>query len=526
MAFENIKQLAKQYTYSHKVGKNIDTFIEQAQEYLLKDDIVEYEKHLEEVNKEIRRLQDQKNTVFSNFWMQSDELKNQYLQDINNHISFLKDLQKNYEVITSWVNPMKDALPNLSNNIKDNVEKINRFVADLNALKSSLQQDSTDAVDQFKQSIKDCMNEEKEQVKSDLHKYAEGKQKELDSFFEEEKNKEHNEKQKRFWNDWVTLFAEMQKEWLFSKYLLVFGFIVVIIVIDYLMIWSDFSQMAWINRNTDPLTTLLYQYILPFWFSLFIILLDILTPKVMNEKWSRIIKILIFVLCFVLLAWPVAFMLRNEWDFEVSELLKIGFRFLIYFLLIPVSTNMFKKYVVWKYLKIWLSNIAFRIVQFFKKLFSPITRLFEVIARFCRPLEIKSRISLSKFGIKFDGLPQNEFQDTINLSNTFSQSINSLENQITHIKNYTQAVVDQFQGGNEILNVNIENLRKSFSQISEMLDHQFNQLREKRKLSDGDIDAMINRLAVGIKQKEENLKDARMLIKQGVLEAVNENKEE
>ena len=524
MAFEYIKQLAKEYTYSHKVGKNIDTFIEQAQEALLKDDIQEYEHHLQEVNQEIRRLQDQKNTVFTNFGNETDELKAQYLQDINKHVEFLKDLQKNYQVITAEVNPMKDSLPNLSNNIKDNVAKIDRFVTDLNDLKSAIKKDSTDAVNQFKQSIKEWVDKEKKQLTAELKKYYEQKQGEIDKHFELSQQ-EQQEREKMYWVEGLEILTTMKKEWVFVKYSLFLVLTIFAILFDYFLICSDFQEIFQDYFQNFPIIKSLFTYWLPIIFVSVILFWDVLNRKLFHLKWIKyVIYSFIFLLLFLPLVNKVGGNLSLFWaniTQDSAETWRLIARICVYLILVPI-TIFCLNLMEWKYFKIYVPEIRLKIKSFFKKLFSPITRLFGVIARFCKPLEIKSRVSLSKFGIKFDGLPKDEIQSTIDLSNTFSHNINALENQITHIKNFTEAVVDKFQWWNEILNVNIENLRRSFSQISEMLDSSFNKLREKKIQSDADIDNMINRLALWVKQKEENLKEARRLIQLWVLEAIRE----
>lgn len=516
MPFDNIKELARQYALAHKTKKSwVESMIAAAEKELLTDDINDYKTQKIAAEQEIKSRYNKKDALFWNFQIDTDKVKDLYLNDIKEQVDFVSKEKVNFQTLVSWSASLQEQLPHFQEIVADNIDKINSFASNLNNLQADIQKDATKYVSDFKQEIKDWLKEEKKTLSDELRAYYEEKKEKIDLKLNE------NKKEKFFWKEWFETFKEMEREWIFVKYFLIIIICLVAAFLDFALIRNDLWDAWWANGLLASwFDKLVYSRILPLMFSLWFIFVETINYKVIKSKFvNTSITIVIALFSLFLLVFPPFMMRWNGATMSTWEYLKAGARFLVYFLLVPASILLIYKYVHRNYLKIYLSNI----IRWFCILFSPIIWIINLIRRIVQPVENRVYINLAKFKIKFTWAPRNELEEKLQLANVFFNNMNLLESQITQIKNYTQSVVNQFEWGNQVFDKRIENLREGFSVINQKLNEQIQEINDTKNREQQNIQNIINWIMDELWQTEDDIKQARLLIKEWVLEAMNEN---
>ena len=524
MLYENIKELAKKYANANKWWKkSTQSMISSAEKDLLDKDIQEYNIKKEHAEQEIKRLYKEKEKIAEELKMESDKIKSTYLNNIHEQIKYIGDQKVNITTLISWSSTLIETIPQLQVLLQDNMWKINSYISDLNKISTNIWKDAWDCISKFKHDLEESVNKEKKQLSSELRGYYEQQKEKVKSDLEKSKK---NPKIEYFWEESMKTYDEMKQWWLFSKYTLIITFSILIMLFDYLLISSDVGKAWWVWLFSDWQTTLMYKYILPFLFSAWIILTESITQKVLKSKTIKIlITITLIIFSLILLLWPTLLKymtgsLTINW--LKWEIFVIWWRFLIYFILIPIDILLITKYVSWDYLKIYLWNIHYGFKTMIKSLLSPITWLFKVIKKSVSPINKRVFVNLSWFWLNFSWLPKNDLEKTVEHMHLLSWNVNSIYEKICNIRTHCKNVVKWLNWSLKVFDKLTKNLQNNFYTINNSMKKDLEDIETLENNKMENIQNIINWIAEELWKDEIDLRNARTKITEWVLEFINE----
>ena len=199
MPFENIKELAKQYALAHKTKRSLsDSIIAAAEKELLSDDIKEFNMQKIEAEKEIKSRYEKKNSLYKNFQVDTDKVKDIYLNDVKEQIDFVSKEKVNIHTLVSGSASLQEQLPHFQEIVADNIDKINAFSSNLNTLQIDIQNDVTKYVNDLKGEVEKDIKKEKNHLSEELRNYYEEKKEKIDIKLENDQHKAENRKEKWF----------------------------------------------------------------------------------------------------------------------------------------------------------------------------------------------------------------------------------------------------------------------------------------------------------------------------------------
>ncbi len=527
MIYENIKELAKSYAEHHKWWKkSIESIISIVEKELLDKDIQEYNIKKEHAEQEIKKLYRKQEEIADNLKSETDRIKSVYMNNIHEQIKYISDQKANTMSLITWTSTLVETIPQLQVLLQDNMWKINTYISDLNKISTNIGKDAWDCISKFKNDLSKSVEKEKKQLSTELRAYYEQQKENI-----EKELKEKATLQPRaayFWEDSMKTFNEMKQQWIFTKITLIILFSILIVFFDYLLISSDVWKAGWWYWIlADRQTVLMFKYILPFLFSAWIILTESITQKVLTSKVIKwIITSVLFLFSLILLVWPTLIKLSTG-SLTASwlrwEIFVVWWRFLIYFILIPVVIILIYKYISREHLKIYLWNIYYGLKTLIKTLFSPITRLFRLIKKLLSPIDKRVFVSLSWFWLRFSWMPKNDLEKSIEHVHLLSWNVNSIYEKICDIKTHCKNIVKGLNWTITVFDKMTSNLQKNLHVFNNAMKRDLNdaEIIENNKIDN--IQNVINWISVELWKDEEDLKNARSKIKEWILEYYSKN---
>ena len=144
-----------------------------------------------------------------------------------------------------------------------------------------------------------------------------------------------------------------------------------------------------------------------------------------------------------------------------------------------------------------------------------------MIKKIFAPIERRLTVNLSQIAIQYQGHAAHELEDKLHIAKTLYKNIDSINNKVHEIKNYSQSIIRQFDGWNKVFDKRIWLLQKSISVISQQLNDEIKQLDLQARNQKEAIENSINIIGAELGKDEERLKKARMDLKEWVMEAFN-----
>ena len=520
MDLTKLKEHAKKYAIANKSWKkSIETILTTAEKELLWEDIKEYEKRRVEAEREIEKLNQEKQLKVQNLKKQQEAISVNSTSEISSHIEFLKREKAQIDEMVSWTAALAENIPNFHRLFQENIDKINRFISWLNELNRNIRNDADSCVQNYKREIKNEIEQKKASLNTKLKEYYEEQKQAIKKNLDNESSWKH--KKMYLWKEWSEINDKMSKKWLFTGYTIIIFLSILIVVIDYLLIKNDVSTAYWWNsRLATRDTIIISQYIIPWIFSFWILVYWIVEKKILETKFRKIFaNFIIYWSSFVLLILPPLIWILFSWwtyEFNQEEGMKILWRFFVYFMLLPICVYLVGKFVTREYMHIYLSNIVYRIKWFFKKLLYPFGKLFWLFER-------KMLVNVSWFWIKFKWKPMNELEEKTEHLNVLFNNINSIDEQVRDIKAKCNEIIKWLKWSNKVFNERVKNLNNNLSYTYKELNRELSELDRIHRQEIRQIDQQIDNLSEWLWLDEENLSNAREAIRDWVLEAYNEN---
>lgn len=522
MDLTKLKEQAKRYATSNKTWrKSLQTILSWAEKDLLWDEIMEYEKRKNEAERKIEELIWEKQEKLTKFKEQQDAININLTSKIAAHIDFLEKEKAQIDELTSWTSALVENLPDFHKSFQENIDKINDFIGWLNELNREIRKDADSCVQEYKKEIKKEIDQKKWELNTKLIEYYEDQKKAIENNLNNEENWWHLKQY--LWKEWGEASDNMKKKWLFVGYTIIILLSIFIVFIDYFLIQKDVVDTFWLNRSSNWISKIIFNYIIPGIFSFWILMFWIVERKMVESKfWKFFDNFLIYTSSAVLLVLPAVIGLAtSNWTFTRNDILfwwewmKILWRFFIYFMLLPLCIYLIGKFITWEYMHVYISTIIYWIKWVFKKLFYPFGKLFGLFER-------KMLVNVSWFWIKFRWRPMNELEEKTEHLNVLYNNVNKIDKQVRDIKTKCNIINKWLKWSNKVFNERVNNLNDNLKKTYREVNREIEELERIKKQSIAQIDSQINQLAEWLWMDEENLSEAREAIKDWILEVYNE----
>jgi len=520
MIYDNIRSLWFNFAINY-IKKNkktsLDLVIKDAESELIDWDIEEYNSKKKNAEKEILDLYKEIDWINNDFKVELKKIQGIYIGDAKDQIDFIRKEKNNYQSIVSSSSSVFENMEHFQEMIKDYLQKIQIFSSGLNKLSSQINTEISDSVKSFKSYMRDFTSEEKSKLTIQLRDYYETKKEDLNVYFEKQKKtnigfSEHD----------LALHEDMKKTWLYTKFHILFFLCLIIALIDYWIIFIDVREFNNISEFTSTgIDLLMANFVFPLLFSFWVILVEFLNIKVIKKHskwWSNLFHTMIFIMIFAVVIIPMIGIDFSDKD----QFVKFWARLLIFFMLIPLLVFLMDKYITWDYLKMYVHYVFRWIGELFSKLFSPITWLIHIIKSIFLPIERRITINLSGIWIKYQWTAIHELEEKLHIAKILYKNIDSINDKIYAIKNYSQSIVKQFLGWNKVFDTRIQLLQKSILIISNQLNSEIKQLEIQSYNQKKAIEESIHSISTELGKDEDRLKRARMDLKNWIMEAFNQ----
>lgn len=520
MVYDNIKSLwfnfATDYLKRNKKA-SLDAIIKDAETTLIDWDIEEYNSKKKQAEKEISNLYKEIEAINNNFKTELEKIQSVYVGDAKDQIEFIRKEKTNYQNIVSSSSSVFENMEHFQDMIKDYLQKIQNFSSNLNKLSSQINTEITDSVKNFKKRVNDIVADEKSLLTTQLRDYYENKKTELDNYLEKKR-----EKFNHYSDHDIELHKEMEQKGLYTKFHILILLCFIIAFIDYWIIFIDVREFSNISAFTSSwLELVMANFVFPLLFSFGVILVEFLNVKVVknHSKWaSHSLHALTIILILAVVIIPMTGIDFSQKD----QFVKFWARLLIFFMLIPLLVFLMDKYITWDYLKMYVYYVSSWISRFFAKLFSPVIWVINIVKLLFAPIEKKLTVNLSKISIQYQGKAAHELEEKLHIAKILYKNIDSINDKIHEVRNYSQSIVKQFHGWNKVFESRIQLLQKSIATISQQLNSEIKQLEVQMRSQKDSIENSIGLISSELGKDEERLKKARIELKSWIVEAFNQ----
>jgi|GEM_PF-2178312 len=190
MIYDNIKSLANGFSIEYlKKNKNssLANLINEATSTLIDSDIEEHNSKKRTAETKIANLYKDIETINTKFKTDLKEIQSVYIGDAKEQIEFVRKEKNNYQNIVSSSSSIFKNMEHFQDMMKDYLKKIQTFSSNLNQLSSQINVEITDAVRNFKKSIKDIVTQEKSKLIAELRDYYNIKKNHIDIYLDKKK---------------------------------------------------------------------------------------------------------------------------------------------------------------------------------------------------------------------------------------------------------------------------------------------------------------------------------------------------
>jgi hypothetical protein len=299
---------AERSIYGDKVMESIKKYFDLLQKE--EAEFNSFKSQLEGLNEKINFI---KKLLEENSWQINDNLKQ------------IKDIEKRY----------KDRINYLTWKLKDNFNEFSQ------KKKAELLEKLKKAYEHYLLELKKAIEKTNKELLKDYEIRKKEIEKHLDKAFSAEKFKIKKEKKELLkellYFDWYT----------FLKVLLILWFVLLIIWLDYSLMRDIIAQYFELDPYSDSQFKLfLYQYIVPFIFSWWIILSEIINDKVVKYH-SKVTYWVLKLLAYLAIIWVIAsVVLTADWiNFEITQLPEIVIRLILFGMSIPAAVILVDRFI-------------------------------------------------------------------------------------------------------------------------------------------------------------------------------------
>lgn len=379
----NIKNTAKEFVIKNKEyiekklkenGNNPQTLEEIKSEFIAlvsKDILDSYQKGINDRNERIKELEKEIKKFYDDLTTQITAERsiywNEVMWGIKKYFELLQEEEKSYnenEAKLKWISEKVDYINKL---LSDNEGQITNSLNHIKDLEKRYKTYINQNLDKAIEKLNHITDDEKKRIVKKLQDNYDKYLKDLKNNFErlnQELEKDYENTKKKVEKDLSKAFSieemwlkkekkEMLKELLyfdgytFLKVFLILWFTLWIIFLDYSLMRDIIAQYFEIDPYSDtPFKLFLYQYIVPFIFSGWIILSEIINDKVVKYH-SKTTYWVLKIFAYIAILWVIgSVVLTSEGIvFEITQLPEVIIRLILFGMSIPAAVILVDRFI-------------------------------------------------------------------------------------------------------------------------------------------------------------------------------------
>ena len=554
-----IKQLEEKWNNPETIAQLKQEFIN----LVSKDFLNTYQDSIDKKNEKIKKIEQEIKKFYDDLTTQIAEERSIYgkevMENIRKYFDLLQQEEAEFDKFKVQLQALEEKINHIKKLLEDNqwqitdslkqIKDIEKSYKDrinylINKLERNFQSFEKKEREKFQEEIKQAYNEYIKILEEKVKQYEQ----DLKQSFEESKKIVEKNLAKDFSREKIQINKEkkeMLKELLyfdgltFLKVVLILGFVLWIIFLDYSLMRDIIAQYFELDPYSDsPFKLFLYQYIVPFIFSGWIILWEIINDKVVKYH-SKTTYWVLKILAYGAILWVIlsVVLTADGISFEITQVPEVVIRVILFGISIPAAVILVDRYI-------WLTDILdfikMTILLPIRIVFAPfvyIMYLFETrrIKKVKNEtldnlknmqIDLNSKINIVPFKVKLEDFEEKmEDKWEIEYNPLFSTEMENNLNSILHTLNQIHSIINDL---NTLSTKWTEIIKEKLNIIMKLLDEVDTRLNDKIKLFEKqykpyieDLKKQIKEIEKDLEKEEEDYRNMKKDIYEGVLEGLN-----